>query len=68
MRTGLAEVYATDRIQLLERVRLIAKPPALRARLWDNQVATQRLLARGGLWRGAVVGHICRCSGVPSPP
>jgi AcrR family transcriptional regulator len=47
MRIGLAEVYASDRVQLLERVRLIAKTPALRARLWDNQAATQQLLARG---------------------
>ncbi|HEX5994571.1 MAG TPA: TetR family transcriptional regulator [Jiangellales bacterium] len=47
MRIGLAEVYAADRTQLLERVRLIAKTPALRARLWDNQAATELLLARG---------------------
>ncbi|QES47008.1 TetR family transcriptional regulator [Streptomyces venezuelae] len=42
---GLGEVYAVGREALLARTRLILETPALRARTWDNQYATQRLFA-----------------------
>ncbi|WP_432076209.1 TetR/AcrR family transcriptional regulator [Streptomyces wuyuanensis] len=41
---GLAAVYATDREALLVRTRLILRTPALRARLWENQHATEQML------------------------
>lgn len=41
---GLATVYATDRDTLFVRTRLILGTPALRARLWENQHATERML------------------------
>ncbi|MDI9885082.1 TetR family transcriptional regulator [Streptomyces sp. HNM0645] len=41
---GLATVYATDRDTLFVRTRLILRTPALRARLWENQHATERML------------------------
>ncbi|MFJ9752913.1 TetR/AcrR family transcriptional regulator [Streptomyces chartreusis] len=43
---GLTAVYATDKEALLVRTRLILKTPALRARAWENQYATERLLAQ----------------------
>jgi AcrR family transcriptional regulator len=43
---GLARVYAADRDALLVRTRLILSTPALRARLWEQQAATERLIAR----------------------
>jgi AcrR family transcriptional regulator len=43
---GLASVYATDRDALLERTRLVLGTPALRARLWEQQVQTEALLVR----------------------
>ncbi|MCX4717194.1 TetR/AcrR family transcriptional regulator [Streptomyces virginiae] len=42
---GLETVYATGKDALLIRTRLIFETPALRARTWDNQYATQRLFA-----------------------
>ncbi|MFG3659413.1 TetR/AcrR family transcriptional regulator [Streptomyces sp. NPDC047706] len=42
---GLAAVYATDREALLVRTRLVLRTPALRARVWENQHATERLFA-----------------------
>ncbi|TFE53144.1 TetR family transcriptional regulator [Streptomyces sp. ICN441] len=42
---GLSAVYATDRDALLVRTRLVLRTPALRARLWENQHATERMLA-----------------------
>ena len=45
VREGLGAVYAVDREALLVRVRLTLRTPALRARLWENQVATRDLLA-----------------------
>ncbi|MCY0941420.1 TetR/AcrR family transcriptional regulator [Streptomyces antarcticus] len=42
--TGLDAVYASAREALLARTRLIFETPALRARTWDNQYATQLLL------------------------
>ncbi|WP_440085450.1 TetR/AcrR family transcriptional regulator [Streptosporangium sp. LJ11] len=42
---GLAAVYAADREALLVRTRLIVKTPALRARVWENQYATEQLFA-----------------------
>ncbi|TLQ47553.1 TetR/AcrR family transcriptional regulator [Streptomyces marianii] len=50
---GLATVYATDRDTLFVRTRLILRTPALRARLWENQHATElmfttALAARSG--------------------
>ncbi|MCZ7461954.1 TetR/AcrR family transcriptional regulator [Streptomyces sp. WMMC940] len=41
---GLATVYATDRDTLFVRTRLVLRTPALRARLWENQHATERML------------------------
>jgi AcrR family transcriptional regulator len=43
---GLTGVYAADRQALLERTRLVIGTPALRARLWENQMATEALLVR----------------------
>lgn len=45
VRDGLGAIYAIDRDALLVRVRLTLRTPALRARLWENQVATRELLA-----------------------
>ena len=45
VRAGLGAIYAADREALLVRVRLTLRTPALRARLWENQVATRDLLA-----------------------
>ncbi|EST38786.1 hypothetical protein N566_05560 [Streptomycetaceae bacterium MP113-05] len=42
---GLATVYATDRQALLVRTRLVLRTPALRARVWENQYATEQLFA-----------------------
>jgi AcrR family transcriptional regulator len=41
---GLATIYAADRNALLVRTRLMLQTPALRAKLWENQFATQELL------------------------
>ena len=46
LRESLSRVYAADRDALLVRTRLILRTPALRARLWEQQAATERLLAR----------------------
>lgn len=43
---GLTAVYATDKDALLVRTRLVLKTPALRARAWENQYATEQLLAQ----------------------
>jgi AcrR family transcriptional regulator len=43
---GLQAVHAADRQALLERTRLVVGTPALRARLWENQLATEALLVR----------------------
>jgi AcrR family transcriptional regulator len=43
---GLAQVYETDRDALLAQNRLIAATPALRDRLWADQIATQQLFLR----------------------
>lgn len=43
---SLALVYAADREALLARTRLILGAPPLRARLWEQQLATERLIAR----------------------
>ncbi|NLU75261.1 TetR family transcriptional regulator [Streptomyces sp. HNM0575] len=40
---GLKSIYETDRRALLARTRLILTTPALRARLWQNQSATEQL-------------------------
>jgi AcrR family transcriptional regulator len=47
---GLAQVYETDRDTMLAQNKLIASTPALRDRLWADQIATQRLFlqALGG--------------------
>jgi AcrR family transcriptional regulator len=39
---GLAQVYQTDRDTLLAQNKLIAATPALRDRLWADQIATQQ--------------------------
>ena len=41
---GLAQVYGTGRQEMLAQNRLIVTTPALRERLWADQVATQRLI------------------------
>jgi AcrR family transcriptional regulator len=51
LKEGLSRVYAADRDALLVRTRLILSTPALRARLWEQQAATERLIAR------ALSGH-----------
>lgn len=42
---GLNLVYAANRDLLLARTRLILDTPALRARLWEQQYATERMIA-----------------------
>lgn len=46
VREGLARIYVSDRQALLARTRLLLQTRALRARLWENQYATQQLLER----------------------
>ncbi|MCM8749639.1 hypothetical protein NET02_10805 [Thermomicrobiaceae bacterium CFH 74404] len=46
LKAGLERVYAADREALLARTRLILRTPALRARLWEQQASTERLIAR----------------------
>ncbi|HXW78865.1 MAG TPA: TetR family transcriptional regulator [Acidimicrobiales bacterium] len=41
---GLRQVYETDRGTMLAQNKLIVSTPALRERLWANQVATQELI------------------------
>jgi AcrR family transcriptional regulator len=41
---GLRQVYDTDRDTLLAQNKLIVSTPALRERLWANQIATQQLI------------------------
>jgi len=41
---GLRQVYDTDRDTMLAQNKLIVSTPALRERLWANQVATQQLI------------------------
>ena len=41
---GLAQVYGAGRQEMLAQNRLIVATPALRERLWADQVATQRLI------------------------
>lgn len=43
---GLKLVYAADRESLLARTRLILRTPQLRARQWEHQIATERLISR----------------------
>ena len=55
LRQGLAEVYDTDRGTLLAQNKLIAATPALRDRLWADQIVTQQLFLRA--LGGAEPGH-----------
>jgi AcrR family transcriptional regulator len=41
---GLSQVYATERDALLAQNRLIVATPALRERLWADQIKTQQLI------------------------
>ncbi len=41
---SVAELSSTERELLLARLRLVLATPALRARLWDNQYATQQAI------------------------
>lgn len=43
---GLKTVYATDKEALLIRTRLVLRTPALRARVWENQHATEEMLTQ----------------------
>lgn len=45
LREGLSRIYAADRDAILVRTRLILSTPALRARLWEQQLTTERLFA-----------------------
>lgn len=47
------QVYAADRKTILDRVRLLLSTPALRARLWENQLITQQMFERALRDRGA---------------
>ena len=49
---GLARIYDTDQNVLLTRTRLIFTTPALRARMADNQYATERLFTESLAARG----------------
>lgn len=50
--TGFEEIYASDRARLLARTRLIVSTPALRARLWEQQIATENLIVAAAAARG----------------
>ncbi len=55
---GLARIYDADQDLLLTRTRLILTTPALRARMADNQYATERLFTEALAARGATSrGH-----------
>jgi AcrR family transcriptional regulator len=41
---GLKQVYGTDRDTMLAQNKLVVSTPALRERLWANQIATQQLI------------------------
>ncbi len=41
---GLRQVYGTDRDTLLAQNKLVVSTPALRERLWADQIATQQLI------------------------
>ncbi|MHB0878148.1 MAG: acyl-CoA-like ligand-binding transcription factor [Anaerolineae bacterium] len=41
---GFRQIYAVDREALLARTRLIVSTPALRARLWEQQAASEGML------------------------
>lgn len=43
LKAGLSEMYELDRDTLLAQNKLIASTPALRARLWENQMNAQQL-------------------------
>lgn len=43
---GLRQVYDTDRDTMLAQNKLIVSTPALRERLWANQIATQQVILR----------------------
>jgi AcrR family transcriptional regulator len=45
LQAGLARIYAADRDALFVRTRLMLSTPALRARQWEQQAATERLIA-----------------------
>lgn len=51
LKEGLRRIYAADREALLVRTRLILHTPQLRARLWEQQAATERLIV------SALAGH-----------
>jgi AcrR family transcriptional regulator len=44
---GFAGISGSEQDVLLSRTRLILRTPALRARLWEQQAATEELIARG---------------------
>jgi AcrR family transcriptional regulator len=50
---GLARIYEADQDLLLTRTRLVLTTPALRARMADNQYATERLFTEALAARGA---------------
>jgi hypothetical protein len=41
---GLRLIYDTDRDTLFDQIKLIVATPALRDRLWADQIATQQLI------------------------
>jgi AcrR family transcriptional regulator len=57
-------VYQADRQTIRERVRLLLSTPALRARQWENQLATQRMFelalrGRGDAFQIRVLAAVC---------
>ncbi len=56
---GLAAIYDTDKDALLVRTRLVVRTPALRARAWENQYATEQLFSQAlaARARGEVTLH-----------
>jgi AcrR family transcriptional regulator len=41
---GLSQIYAAQKQELLQQMRLVLGVPALRARLWENQLGNQQVI------------------------
>lgn len=50
---GFKAIYDSDRAQILARTRLVLSTPALRARLWEQQIATENMIFDAVAARGA---------------
>jgi AcrR family transcriptional regulator len=42
--TGLGSIYESHKEELLQQMRLVLNVPALRARLWENQLVDQKMI------------------------